>query len=293
MKALCIHAHFDDYEFVAAGTFELLRRRDPDHFRGKLVVCTDGKAGHHFRPREETGAMRLAEQKASAALGRYEFEPLILPNGEMPREGCIEVSAPFLAALWKAIREFEPDYLFCPPLPRDPLAGVHVDHWAVAEGVRKVAYMINVPHAFTPEFPADETKSRSCKIPVILNTYDGYMTGENAFDLAINVEPVFSRVAELSFCHQSQISEWLPWIGRHQFQAPESIEDWMIALRKRMRCQNAELGMVSAPLCEFFTVTAWGGGISWEQLQRDLPQIASPPKVIASLKDRLKRWSGM
>ena len=26
---------------------------------------------------------------------------------------------------------------------------------AVAEAVRKVAYMINVPHAFTPEYPAD------------------------------------------------------------------------------------------------------------------------------------------
>ena len=25
-----------------------------------------------------------------------------------------------LAALWQAIREFEPDYLFCPPVPADP-----------------------------------------------------------------------------------------------------------------------------------------------------------------------------
>jgi LmbE family N-acetylglucosaminyl deacetylase len=77
------------------------------------------------------------------------------------------VSTELLAALWKAIRDFEPDYLFCPPFPSDALAGIHVDHVAVAEAVRKVAYMINVPHAFTPEYPADESKSEPCKVPVI------------------------------------------------------------------------------------------------------------------------------
>jgi len=276
---------------VAAGTFEQLRQRDPDHFRGRLLVCTDGKAGHQFRTREETGKIRLAEQKTSAALGRYEFEQLILPNGEVPREGCIEVSAPFLAALWKSIREFEPDYLFCPPLPRDPLAGVHVDHWAVAEAVRKIAYMINVPHAFTPEYPADEAKSQSCKVPVILNAYDGYMTGENAFDLAIDIQPVFPFIAQLSYCHQSQIAEWLPWIVRHQFQPPKSIEDWQLALQQRMERQNRELGMPPKPLCEFFTVTAWGRVPAFEELQQNFANNVSPTLVIENLKKRLARWN--
>ena len=100
---------------------------------------------------------------ASARIGGYECELLRLPSGASPREACLQVTPDLLAGLWKAIRDFEPDYLFCPPFPGDPLAGIHVDHVAVAEAVRKVAYMINVPHAFTPEFPDDETKPSRAK----------------------------------------------------------------------------------------------------------------------------------
>ena len=188
MKALFVHAHYDDYEFTAAGTFELWRQRLGETFHARVVVCTDGQAGHHFRTRAETGRLRFQEQEASARLGRYEFELLRLPSGEVPREACLQVTPALLAALWKAIREFEPDYLFCPPLPIDPLAGIHNDHATIAEAVRRVAYMINVPHAFTPEYPADEATSSPCRVPVILTVYDGYMFGANSYDLAIDVE---------------------------------------------------------------------------------------------------------
>src|SRR6185503_2215564 len=117
---------------------------------------------HQFRTRDETGAMRMREQEASARVGQYEAKFLRYSNGEIPREACLQVTIPLLAALWKEIRQFQPDYLFVPPYPSDPGAGIHVDHVAVAEAVRKVAYMINVPHAFTPEYPADEKKSEPC-----------------------------------------------------------------------------------------------------------------------------------
>ena len=112
MKILCIHAHFDDFEFVAAGSFEMWRRKLGPELKAKIIVCTDGKAGHHFRTREETGRIRLQEQKASAQVGGYELEVLKLPNGQLPREACLQVTTDLLASLWKAIREFEPDYLF-------------------------------------------------------------------------------------------------------------------------------------------------------------------------------------
>src|SRR5437762_684925 len=140
MKVLFVHAHFDDYEFVASGTFALWKRKLGQQLRARIIVCTDGAAGHHIRPREETARIRFQEQAASARIGGYEVELLKLPNGRAPREGCLQVNTELLAALWKAIRDFEPDYLFCPPLPANPLAGVHVDHVAVSEAVRKVAY---------------------------------------------------------------------------------------------------------------------------------------------------------
>jgi LmbE family N-acetylglucosaminyl deacetylase len=293
MKALYLHAHFDDYEFTAAGTFELWRRHLGDAFRAKVVVCTDGAAGHHFRPRAETARIRLEEQLASARHGQYDFELLHLPDGTVPREACLQVTSDFLAALWKVIRDFEPDYLFCPPLPADPLAGVHVDHWVVASAVRSVAYMINVPHAFTPEYPADETRPEQKKTPVILATYDGYMFGDNTHDLAVDVEPAFEDIVAMTWCHQSQIREWLPWVGRHQMEAPRSVDEWRTTLRRRFDRKNRELGIPSAHAMEVFTVTAWGEIPTCEQLASDFSALHTSATRWDSLRQRLAKWRAM
>ncbi len=291
MKVLYLHAHHDDYEFTAAGTVELWRRRLGPDLTTKVIVCTDGQAGHHFRPRAETGALRLREQAAAAALGGFQFEPLRLPNGQIPREACLRVTTELLAALWKAIRDFAPDYLICPPVAADPRAGIHVDHIAVATAVREVAYMINVPHAFTPEYPADETHSTPVQVPVILNTYDTYQFGDNAHDLAVDVEAAFDLLCDLTWCHQSQISEWLPWVGRHQMAAPQNRAEWRAVLRARYLRQNRELGFKSQHAFELFTVTAWGTVPTAEQLLRDLPPITPKFSHLKQLRQRLTRWT--
>ncbi len=271
MKALFVHAHFDDYEFTASGLFELWRRQLGDDFSAKVLVCTDGRAGHHLLSAEETTRTRIVEQEASAQLGKYEFECLRLPNGSIPREACLLVTRDLLAALWKAIRDFEPDYLFCPPLPTDALAGVHVDHVSVAEAVRKVAYMINVPHAFLEEYPSTEIEPKPCKVPVILNTYDAYMAGANHPDFVVDVEEAFESICQMTWCHQSQIMEWLPWVGRHKLDVPQSFEDWKVLLRNRFARQNKELGMKGDRASEAFLVTAWGEVPSKNQIFNDFP----------------------
>lgn len=291
MRALFVHAHFDDYEFTAAGTFELWRRNRED-FRGRVIVCTDGCAGHHFYTREETARIRLAEQEESARMGGYEFQPLRLPDGTIPREACLQGSVEFHAALWKAIRDFEPDYLFCPPLASDPLAGIHNDHQTVAEAVRRVAYMINVPHAFTPEYPADETVSRPCKVPVIVNVHDSYMSGANACDLVVDVEEVFDMIARLSWCHQSQVREWLPWVGRHRLTPPANLEEWSAALRQRFERKNRELDLNTLHATEVFRITAWGEVPTLDQLVRDFPALLGDRSSLQPLAEQLERWSG-
>lgn len=291
MKALFVHAHYDDYEFTSAGTFEMWRRQSGKDFQARVLVCTDGAAGHQFRTRRETARIRLREQEESARLGGYEFALLRYPNGKVPREGCLEADPPLLAALWSAIREFEPDYLFCPPLPLDSLAGVHADHLVVAQAVRQLAYLINVPHAYTPEYPADERRSKSCQTPVILQTYDGYMFGANAFDLVVDVEPAFDLVSRLTWCHQSQIREWLPWVGRHQMEPPASLDDWTDALRTRFLRRQRELGIRGRRIVEVFTVTAWGEVPPLDQLQRDFPPLAAASNL-KRLAARLRQWRG-
>lgn len=290
MRLLCVHAHCDDFEFVAAGTFERLRRRASGDFRARALVCTDSRSGHHFRPRDETARIRWAEQEASAAIGGYEAALLRRPDGRPFADAAHVLTRDFLAALWHAIREFEPDYLFCPPLPSDPLAGIHPDHVTVAEAVRRIAYMINVPHEFLTEYPvADETVSRWVKTPVILNTYDGYMAGANAADLVIDVEEAFDVIAAETWCHQSQINEWLPWVARHQIEPTADLAAWQRKLRERFARQARELGLPAGRAHEAFTVTAWGTVPALEQLERDFPLVPDPARR-ARLADRLMRW---
>ena len=291
MKALFIHAHYDDYEFTAAGTFELWYKTVPG-FRGRVIVCTDGCAGHHFHTREETGRIRMQEQEESARLGGYEFEPLRLPDGSIPREACLQNSIELHAALWKAIRDFEPDYLFCPPLAGDTLAGIHNDHQTVAEAVRRVAYMINVPHAFTPEYPTDERVSKPCKTPVIVNVHDSYMSGANACDLAVDVEDAFETIARLSWCHQSQIREWLPWVGRHRLEPPANREEWSASLRKRFERKSRELDLPGERAAEVFRITAWGAVPRLEDVLKDFPPLLLGGPSLEPLAQRLARWRG-
>ena len=292
MKLLFVHAHFDDFEFAAAGTFELWRRKGLRDFKQRVLVCTDGKAGHHFRTREETGRMRLHEQEEAARIGEFEFQLLRLPDGSPPREACLQVTPPLLAALWKAIRDYQPDYLFCPPIARDPLAGIHNDHETIAEAVRRVAYMINVPHAFTPEYPADETISEPVKTPVIVNVYDAYMFGANSYDVAVDIEPAFDVVAAESWRHQSQIREWLPWVGRHNMAPPGGLDEWKEILRRRFLRRNRELGIESDRCAEVFSITAWGEVPTLDQLQADWPELDGKWSHLDNLRRRLACWRG-
>jgi len=292
MRVLHVHAHYDDFEFVAAGTFEHWRRQLGSEFQGRIVVCTDGRSGHQFRTRTETAALRRSEQEQSAALGGYEFRQLLGPSGQAFGEART-LTTDLLAALWQAIREFEPDYLFCPPLPSDPLAGVHPDHITVAEAVRRVAYMINVPHAFLEEYPvADETRSRGVKTPVILNTYDGYMAGANCYDLVVDVEECFDVIAQESWCHQSQINEWLPWVARHQIEPTADLAAWKVKLRERFERQTRELGLPAGRAHEVFTVTAWGVVPTLAQLSCDFPALIADTGRERRLGERLARAAG-
>lgn len=289
MRLLCVHAHYDDFEFVAAGTFDRIKQQNPGEVTTKLVVCTDGAAGHHFRGLDETRELRWNEQKEASKLGGHEVERLRLPGGRLREEANPVVDREFLAALWRTIRAFEPDYLFCPPIPQDPLAGVHVDHVAVAEAVRKVAYMINVPHAFIDLYPELEGPAMTCKVPVILNTYDAYMAGANPFDFVVDVESAFGTICDMAWCHQSQVCEWLPWVGRHRMPVPASKEEWDGLMRERFDRQNRELGLPLGLAVEAFMVSAWGTVPSIEQIERDFPGMIQGLSEMSNLKERLAR----
>jgi len=291
MKILCIHAHFDDFEFLCAGIFALFKKKYKDDLKARVLICTDGKAGHHFRTREETGRIRKKEQEKSAAIGGYEVENLRLPNGEVPREGYLQCNMEFLAALWNSIRLFEPNYIFCPPIVTDPLVGIHIDHVTVAEGVRKVGYLINVPHFFTPEFPANETESKLIKVPVILNLLDNYQNKTFEYDFVLDITEVFDLKAQMTFCHESQIKEWLPWVSANKVKPPKDIDDWGEILKHKHFSLSRHINIYPETLVEAINVTAWGAVPSYDQLITEFPPLLARASNLDSLRERLLKWN--
>ena len=291
MKLMNIHAHQDDFEFTAAGLFEKTRRLDPKNFEGKITVCTDGAAGHHLMSREKTSEVRHKEQRQALKIANLIYEPLKYPNGSQPKEGCMTAGPELLAAIWHSIRTFEPGYLFAPPLPTDNRVGVHVDHVVVAEAVRKVAYLINVPQAYLDFYPDDEPPFKQIETPVIINVMDSYMGLKDAFDIVIDISDTFEHIAEMSWCHQSQISEWLPWVGRHQFEPPTNFNGWKEFLLARMEARQRKLGLPTDRLYEFFCISGWGNIPTISKLTEDLKIIDLEASNLEALEKRLKQWA--
>lgn len=290
MKALCIHAHFDDFEFTCAGTFLRWRQKFGEDFVGKIIVCTDGGAGHHELTREQTSRRREQEQEAAAQLLGVDWELLRLPDGTVPREGMLRADGFTVAAIWEAIRAFEPDVIFAPPLPGDPLAGVHTDHLEVAAALRRVGYLINVPHAFLPEYPeAKESPARWLKTPIILATADGYQQ-ENQIDLVVDVAGVFADISAASYCHTSQIAEWLPWIARHDLTVPKNLAEWRTQLERRYFKAAARAGVPAGLLVEMFGVTGWGRVPTAQEVDELFNGLLVPGAWSAGLERKLANW---
>ena len=128
-------------------------------------------------------------------------------------------------------------------------------------------------------------------MPVILSVYDGYMFGANAYDFAVDVEAAFEKICEMTWCHQSQIIEWLPWVGRHHMAPPKDLAAWRQTLRARFDRKNRELGIISQRAVEVFRVTAWGAVPTIEQLTRDFPAFNREASNLKRLEERLKLWN--
>ena len=120
LRVMSIMAHQDDFEFTAGGLFALLRKRYGEQIRLKILATTRGASGHHEMSLEDTFRRRDAEARRSAAVIGAEYECLTgLDGAHLPGQVFIDHNT--LGGLWNAIRAFEPDFIFCPPVIEDPL----------------------------------------------------------------------------------------------------------------------------------------------------------------------------
>jgi LmbE family N-acetylglucosaminyl deacetylase len=260
IKIMSIMAHQDDFEFNAGGLFALLRKRYGNKLKLKILTTTRGASGHHEMSLDDTFSRRDAEARKSAAIIEAEYECLKCLDGSHVHAQFL-IDRNTLGGLWNSIRAFEPDFIFCPPIINDPLAGIHIDHYNTACAVRMAISQLVVPNAYPTVF--GKRKER-VKTPVIVNVDDPYAGGSD-YDIAVDIRETYEKKVQMSLCHESQIFEWLPWTGG---EAPLSEDEFIEKFRLRHRNLNERYGFDDLSPREYFKITHWGASAAEEELKK-------------------------
>jgi len=264
IRVMVIVAHQDDFEFCAGGVSAMLREYYKDDLKLKVLAMTRGASGHHEMEPEATFRCREAEALKSASLIGAEYECLHGLDG-LPLPGQVFIDRNTLGGLWNAVRAFEPDFIFCPPVPADPLRGVHIDHYNTACAVRLTAYQYKVPYAY-PSIGAVVKSKLIC--PVIINLDDNY-TAENNYHICVDISPVYEKKSQMLLCHKSQVLEWLPWTEGSEKNISE--HEFLKNLKKRHAFINRTYGKSEDIPREYFCVTQWGKIATIDDIKRIFP----------------------
>jgi LmbE family N-acetylglucosaminyl deacetylase len=201
IRIIMIGAHPDDCDNDGGGTAALFAQMG---HAVKFVSVTNGDAGHQLIGGVELAKRRLAEsQEAGKRLGVvYD----VLDNHDGQLLPTLEVRLQII----KKIREWNADIVIA-PRPND----YHPDHRYTGVLVQDAAYMVAVPN-IAPETPALK------KNPVFLYFHDHFQR-PNPFrpDIAIDITSVFEKKIAALDAHESQMYEWLPWIGHYADKVPK------------------------------------------------------------------------
>jgi LmbE family N-acetylglucosaminyl deacetylase len=216
VRIIMIGAHPDDCDDDGGGTAALFAQMG---YAVKFVSVTNGDAGHQLTGGAALAKRRLAEaQEAGKRLGVvYD----VLDNHDGQLMPTLEVRLQVI----KKIREWNADIVIA-PRPND----YHPDHRYTGVLVQDAAYMVAVPN-IAPETPALK------KNPVFIYFQDRFQR-PNTFrpDIAVDITGVFDKKIAGLDAHESQMYEWLPWIGHYADQVPKDKAErikWLAETRKQ------------------------------------------------------------
>ncbi len=219
LRVIMIGAHPDDAEGKGAGTAALWAASGA---KVMLVSVTNGDAGHQSEGGGALARRRAAESMRSAEILGVSWRTLAFHDGEL--EPTLEARK----AVIRAIREWKADIVIT-HRPND----YHPDHRYTGMIVQDAAYMVAVPN-ICPETPRLE------KNPVFMYFSDRFKK-PNPFtpDVVVDIGPVIEKKVRALSEMDSQMFEWLPWIGgRDLASIPTGKEEryqWMKARRGRGR----------------------------------------------------------
>ena len=204
IRVIMIGAHPDDCDLGGAGTAALFASMG---YKVKFVSVTNGDAGHQSDKGATLAARRLGE--AMEAARRLGITYDVLDNHDGQLLPTLEIRLQII----KKIREWKADIVIA-PRPND----YHPDHRYTGILVQDAAYMVAVPNV-APETPALQ------KNPVFLYFQDRFQR-PNPFrpDIAVDIDAVFDKKINALDAHESQVYEWLPWIGHYSEQVPKGKE---------------------------------------------------------------------
>ena len=205
LRVIVIGAHPDDCDLDAGGTAALFASMG---HAVKFVSVTNGDAGHQSQGGGILAKRRMAE--AQEAGRRFGVSYDVLDN----HDGELLPSLDIRLQVIRKIREWRADIVIA-PRPND----YHPDHRYTGVLVQDAAFMVTVPNV-APDTPPLK------KNPVFLYSQDNFLR-PNPFrpDIAIDITSVYEQKINALDAHQSQVYEWLPWIGHYADQVPAGAED--------------------------------------------------------------------
>ncbi|MBC7827643.1 MAG: PIG-L family deacetylase [Chitinophagaceae bacterium] len=213
IRIIMIGAHPDDCDQDGGGTAALFASMG---YAVKFVSVTNGDAGHQSQGGGALAKRRMAEATEAGRRFGVVYDVLDHHDGEL---------LPTLEArldIIRKIREWNADIVIA-PRPND----YHPDHRYTGILVQDAAYMVAVPNVAPDEAPLK-------KNPVFLYFQD-FFQRPNPFrpDIAIDITKVFDQKVHAMDAHESQMYEWLPWIGGYLDKVPAGKEE-----RKKWLGQN-------------------------------------------------------
>ncbi len=201
IRIIMIGAHPDDCDEDGGGTAALFAQMG---YAVKFVSVTNGDAGHQTLKGKELAKRRFAETQESGKRLGVTYD--VLDN----HDGLLMPSLEVRLQIIRKIREWNADVVIA-PRPND----YHPDHRYTGVLVQDAAYMVSVPN-IAPDVPALK------KNPVFLY-YQDHFQRPNPFrpDVAIDITSVYDKKVSGLDAHESQMYEWLPWIGHYLDQVPK------------------------------------------------------------------------
>lgn len=265
-----IGAHPDDCDQDGGGTAILLSMMG---HAVKFVSVTNGDAGHQSDRGPTLAKRRFLESQEAGKRFGVVYDVLDNHDGELLPTLAVRLQ------VIRKIREWNADVVIA-PRPND----YHPDHRYTGVLVQDAAYMVAVPNV-APQTPPLK------KNPTFLYFQDNFQR-PNPFrpDVAIDITSVYTKKIYAMDAHQSQMYEWLPWIGGHLAEVPKDKSQrlqWLESRRKvtitpdvkkALQKWYGETAAANVQHAEAFEVCEYGAQPTEQDLRNIFPMLPKQNK---------------